>query len=257
LGNTRSIRRFVAVRPVAGEPTIPLHAAGARRRRDVVSHSAGSLPKRLFMAQPAVIREVAARLRAIADRIGGRRGTLIVVGATLLLLIVVAAVVAARIGEPRRVAPPRVGGAAQPPPGFAFRSDPAGAPQQGRATGQSPVGSPAHPATGGQPTTIAATYRTASTWTGGYRGEVTIRNVGDAGVNGWTGTITLPLSGLTVVSAQGAAYRQSGRTVTLTPTADTGSVPPHGAVRFDFTINGDGPPAGCAIDGRPCDGFSG
>jgi uncharacterized protein YndB with AHSA1/START domain len=42
-GGHRSIRRLVAVRSIADQPTRPLHAAGARRRLEVVSHSASPL----------------------------------------------------------------------------------------------------------------------------------------------------------------------------------------------------------------------
>lgn len=107
------------------------------------------------------------------------------------------------------------------------------------------------------PIELTASYRTASTWIGGYQGEVTIRNGGDADVDGWTSTITLPLLGLTVGSVHGAKFRQNGRTVTFIPIVSTGTVSSRGTVRFDFSVDGVGQPTACTVDGRSCAGVSG
>jgi uncharacterized protein YndB with AHSA1/START domain len=261
-GNTRSIRRFISVRSIADEPTHPLHAAGARRRRDVVSHSAGSPSRWLFAMFAAVGRDVGARTRAIPGWTAEGRSAAIVVSAALLLVMAVAAVVSARMVVPPRAAPPRVGGAAQPPPGFAAAPGRPSAADPSRpaasAVAEAPVG-PAYPSnsTTGGPAALTAIYRTTSTWIGGYLGEVSIRNSGDTSVGGWTTTIMLPLLGLTVGSVHGAQFRQNGRVVTFAPADDTGAVPPHSVIRFDFTVDGVGQPTACTVDGRACAGVSG
>jgi hypothetical protein len=256
--NTRSIRRFIAIRPITDDPTRMLHADGARRRLDVVSHSAGS-PSRRMLAR--ILAELGERARSIPGWMTERRTAAMAVSAAVLLAAAVAAVVTARMtappqAAPPQAAPPRVGGAAEPPPGFAAvpsqQRDITGPSQQASAQAGS-----ANPSTSADPVVLTASYRTASTWIGGYRGEVTIRNGGDADVDGWTSTITLPLLGLTVGSVHGAKFRQNGRTVTFTPAVDTGTVSSHGQVHFDFSVDGVGEPIDCTVDDRPCAGVSG
>jgi uncharacterized protein YndB with AHSA1/START domain len=245
-GNTRSIRRFVAIRPIGDDPTHMLHADGARRRRDVVSHSAGSPSRRIMV-------ELGVWARSIPGWTAERRSAAMAVSAAILLVMAVAAVVTARMTGPPRAAPPQVGGAAEPPPGFAVVPS-----QQRDSTEPGPQASaPVAPASPAGSIVLTASYRTASIWIGGYRGEVTIRNGGNSDVDGWTSTVTLPLLGLTVASVHGAKFRQNGRIVTFTPTVDTGTVAPHGEVRFDFSVDGVGEPTDCKIDGRSCAGVSG
>ena len=262
-GGHRSIRRFVAVRPVAGGPAYPMHAAGARRRRPGGSHGARS----------SIAGGLAAWLRPGPEWTPERRSRAAAISATLLLVFAVSAVIAARmVPSPPRAAPPQVGGAAQPPPGFALAPAVPGDTGAGRLASASPLATPS--ATAAVPTTDPTTsasatpaatagsglsggYRTASTWIGGYRGEVTVNNSGEAQASGWTVSITLPLLGLAVRTAQGAEFRQSGRTVVFTPTADTRTVGPRGSVRFEFTVDGVGEPTGCTLDGRTCAGLPG
>jgi uncharacterized protein YndB with AHSA1/START domain len=255
-GNTRSIRRFVAIRPIGDDPTRMLHAYGARRRLDVVSHSAGS-PSRRMLARMLV--ELGVWARSIPGWTAERRGAAMAVSAAILLVMAVAGVVTDRMTGPPRAAPPQVGGAAEPPPGFAVvpgRQRDSTEPSR-QASALAAPASPESPAGAAGPIVLTASYRTASTWIGGYQGEVTIRNGGNSDVDGWTSTVTLPLLGLTVASVHGARFRQNGRTVTFTPTVDTGTVSPHGQVRFDFSVDGVGEPTDCKIDGRSCAGVSG
>jgi hypothetical protein len=142
-----------------------------------------------------------------------------------------------------------VGGAAEPPPGFAVvpgQQRDGNEPSRQASTPVTPVvpadsTNPTASAIAAGPIELTATYRTASTRIGGYQGEVTIRNGGDADVDGWTSTITLPLLGLTVGSVHGARFRQNGRTVTFVPIV----VSSHGTVRFDFSVDGVGQPTAC------------
>ncbi len=260
-GGGRSIRRFVAVRPVSEEPTRPLRAAGARRRQEVVSHS-GAAPARL------VVRDIRTRLGSVWGWAAQRRSQVTATGAATLLVIAVSAVVAARMAEPMPTGPPQVGSAAEPPPGFAPAPGQAGsAGAAGRASaapgaptvaGGSPSASGAASAAVGRaaPGALTATYRAQETWISGYRGEVSIGNPTDAGVDGWTVTVTLPLPGLTVSAVRGAQVEQRGRVVTFIPTGDTRSLAPRGSIRFDFAVNGAEQPTGCTVDGRACDGLA-
>ncbi len=260
--HTRSIRRFVAMRPIGDEPTRMLHADGARRRLDVVSHNAVSPSRRMFAG---ILTELGAWARSVPGWTAERRSAAMAVSAAILLVMAVAAVVTARMTVPPGAAPPQVGGAAEPPPGFAV------VPGQQRDIGgpsrsASAPATPSVPADSANPTVspvaagpaeLSASYRTASTWIGGYQGEVTIRNDGDADVDDWTSTVTLPLLGLTVGSVHGARFRQNGRTVTFTPLAQAGTVSSGGTVRFDFSVDGVGQPTACTVDGRSCAGVSG
>src|SRR5690242_10583979 len=100
--------------------------------------------------------------RSIPGWTAERRSAAMAVSAAVLLVMAVAAVVTARMTVPPRAAPPQVGGAAEPPLGFAV---------------------------------VPASSATATSRAGRRPPrprEVTIRNGGDADVDGWTGTITLP-----------------------------------------------------------------
>jgi hypothetical protein len=206
-----------------------------------------------------------------------RRSRAAAISAALLLVFAVSAVVAARMATPPKAGPPQVGGAAQPPPGFAVAPGIPGNPGGvGRLSSGSPVATPsipvvptgtddpsapappsAAPAPTAGTTGLAASYRTAQRWIGGYKGEVTIDNSGGVVADGWTVSVTLPLLGLAVSDTHGAEFRQSGRTVTFTPTGDTRAVGVSGSVHFDFAVNGVGEPTGCTVNGAACAGIPG
>jgi hypothetical protein len=146
---------------------------------------------------------------------------------------------------------------AQPP-----RPDPSGAATRPPATpgpsgsaGPSAGPDPSGPASPGPARLVAryATVERGALGLGGYTGQVSISNPGDAGVVGWQVILTLP-SGATVDDASGARATQSGRTVTFTPTDATRDVGGGATVEFTFTVSGllAGQPTGCAIDGHPC-----
>jgi uncharacterized protein YndB with AHSA1/START domain len=87
----------------------------------------------------------------------------------------------------------------------------------------------------------------------GYRATVTITNPETNPSTGWTLGVVLA-EGQKLDEVTGAAYAQSGTTVTFTPTGDNGAVPPGGEVRVSFEVSGilATPPSGCTVDGQPC-----
>jgi uncharacterized protein YndB with AHSA1/START domain len=99
---------------------------------------------------------------------------------------------------------------------------------------------------------LGAQYETVSTRFLGYRGEVTLRNTGNAAAKGWQVTITLR-EGATVTDATGATFKQQGTTVTF-----TGSDVRAGAsLAFEFEVAGDARlgekgPDSCQVGGEPC-----
>ncbi|MBB2911105.1 chitin-binding protein [Streptosporangium becharense] len=67
--------------------------------------------------------------------------------------------------------------------------------------------------TPGGPGSCTATYRTVGSWPGGFQAEVTVRNTGSSGINGWTATWTLD-GGSGINSVWNATHTVSGSTVT-------------------------------------------
>lgn len=95
-------------------------------------------------------------------------------------------------------------------------------------------------------------YETVSTRILGYRGEITLKNTGNATATGWTVTITLR-DGATVTDATGASFRQQGTTVTFTGS----DVRAGGSLAFEFEVAGDARigdkgPDSCQVDSEPC-----
>lgn len=99
---------------------------------------------------------------------------------------------------------------------------------------------------------LGAQYETVSTRILGYRGEITLRNAGDATAQGWKVTITIR-DGASVTDATGASFKQQGTTVTF-----TGSDVRAGAsLAFEFEVAGDARfgakgPDSCQVDNTPC-----
>jgi aryl-phospho-beta-D-glucosidase BglC (GH1 family)/chitodextrinase len=82
-----------------------------------------------------------------------------------------------------------------------------------------------------------ATYRVTSAWSGGFQGEVTVRNTGTTAIGGWTVTWTVP-SGSSIGSLWSGRLTVSGSTVTVRNEAWNGSVAPAASTSFGFTGNG-------------------
>ncbi|WP_173065111.1 lytic polysaccharide monooxygenase auxiliary activity family 9 protein [Phytohabitans houttuyneae] len=107
------------------------------------------------------------------------------------------------------------------------------------------------PSTSG-PATCTATVRTSSQWSGGFQGEVTVRNNSTAAVNPWTATWTMP-AGATINSGWNATVTQSGTTVTATPPSWGGTSLAAGAsVTIGFVSSGTPGPTGVRLNNAAC-----
>jgi poly(3-hydroxybutyrate) depolymerase len=78
-----------------------------------------------------------------------------------------------------------------------------------------------------------ATYRIVGQWTGGFQGEVTVRNGTSSGTSGWRATFTYA-NGQSVTQVWSATVSQNGATVTATNVSYNGSLAPGGSTTFGF-----------------------
>ncbi|WP_460808596.1 CE1 family esterase [Micromonospora zhanjiangensis] len=92
---------------------------------------------------------------------------------------------------------------------------------------------PTTPPAGGACT---ATYRTTSSWQGGFQGEVTI-TAGSSTINGWTTRWTLG-NGQTITQIWSGTLTTSGTSVTVRNVSYNGTVPASGSTTFGFLANG-------------------
>jgi endoglucanase len=67
-------------------------------------------------------------------------------------------------------------------------------------------------------------------------------------------TVSLPLLGTVVRSADGVDVNQEGDSVTFTPKDAIRVVAPGGSVGFTFEIDGVTKPSACTVNGQPCSG---
>ncbi|HTJ39456.1 MAG TPA: cellulose binding domain-containing protein [Dactylosporangium sp.] len=92
----------------------------------------------------------------------------------------------------------------------------------------------------------------------GYSATITVANPGAAAASGWTVTLTLPRSSLSVTDVSGATVTRDGAVWTFIPTADTAKVGPAASVTVSFRVSGaallDATPTACRIDANPCQG---
>ncbi|GIH14346.1 cellulose binding domain-containing protein [Rugosimonospora africana] len=99
-------------------------------------------------------------------------------------------------------------------------------------------------------------YRVTSQWSGGFGGDVTITNLGDA-VTAWTLTWTFA-AGQSVTQAWNATVTQSGTAVTAKNVGYNGTIASGGTASFGFngTWTGSNPvPAAFTLNGTPCTGL--
>jgi chitodextrinase len=85
-----------------------------------------------------------------------------------------------------------------------------------------------------------ATYRTTNAWSGGFQGEVTVRNNGTAALNGWTTTWPLP-SGSSIGQVWGGRSSVSGSTVTVRNETYNGTLGAGATTSYGFTGTGPAP----------------
>ncbi|MEY9484439.1 hypothetical protein RKD26_000233 [Streptomyces calvus] len=100
--------------------------------------------------------------------------------------------------------------------------------------------------TGGGPGTpgngCTASYRTVDSWSGGFQGEVTVRNDGTGALDGWSAGMTLA-AGQSLGSVWNGVATGTGQTVTVRNASWNGAVPPGASASFGFTVTGGSPTA--------------
>ncbi|MER8094715.1 glycoside hydrolase family 18 chitinase [Streptomyces goshikiensis] len=104
-------------------------------------------------------------------------------------------------------------------------------------------------------TSATATYTKVSDWGSGFEGKWTVKNTGTTSISSWTVEWDYP-SGTSVTSAWDATVTSSGTHWTGKNLGWNGTLPPGASVSFGFNGTGPGAPAGCKINGAPCDGGS-
>ncbi|MFJ8082894.1 cellulose binding domain-containing protein [Streptomyces sp. NPDC096205] len=105
----------------------------------------------------------------------------------------------------------------------------------------------------------AVTYHPDTGWGNGFVATVTVRNLSDTPVTGWTMDWDWPTDGQSVSSGWNATFHQTGRHVRVTAPEGAGPLAPDGAstVSFGFVGANDGPnpePSAFRLNGAVCSG---
>ncbi|MCC5577435.1 cellulose binding domain-containing protein [Microtetraspora sp. AC03309] len=79
----------------------------------------------------------------------------------------------------------------------------------------------------------AATYTITNQWTGGFQGDVTVKNSGSAAINGWTVKWTFT-GGQQITQSWNGTVTQSGADVTAKNVSWNGSLAPNATASFGF-----------------------
>ncbi|MFJ4691942.1 cellulose binding domain-containing protein [Streptomyces sp. NPDC088766] len=99
-----------------------------------------------------------------------------------------------------------------------------------------PTTTPTSTPTGVPGGACAASYRTVSSWDGGFQGEVTVK-AGSSAINGWTVKWGLG-SGQAISQLWSGTLNTSGSAVTVRNVDYNGSLPASGSTTFGFTATG-------------------
>ncbi|MFE7211509.1 cellulose binding domain-containing protein [Streptomyces sp. NPDC001698] len=109
--------------------------------------------------------------------------------------------------------------------------------------GGGPGGDPGgDPGGGGTNGTCTAGYRNVNSWSGGFQGEMTIRNNGTSTLNGWTVGMTLG-SGQSISSLWDGVNTGTSGSVTVRNSPYNGTLAANGTATFGFTATGNATPA--------------
>ncbi|GAA5042879.1 glucose/arabinose dehydrogenase [Thermocatellispora tengchongensis] len=84
-----------------------------------------------------------------------------------------------------------------------------------------------------------AAYRVTGQWSGGFQGELTVRNSGTAPITGWTVTFAFP-NGQTISQMWGGRHTQSGASVTVRNETWNGSLGPGAGTAAGFLASWNG-----------------
>jgi Glycosyl hydrolase family 12/Cellulose binding domain len=89
------------------------------------------------------------------------------------------------------------------------------------------------------PASCSATYSVTNSWTGGYQGQVVVKDTSTSPKNGWKIAWTFP-GNQQITQLWNGVYTQSGQQVTVTNEPYNGSIPAGGSVTVGFTANVSG-----------------
>ena len=108
--------------------------------------------------------------------------------------------------------------------------------------GSSPSPSPSpSPTTTSGTGTCSGTYSVVNSWSGGFQGQVVVKNTGSGTLNGWSLGWTFP-GGQTITNLWNGSYTQSGNTVTVSNASYDGSLAPGATATVGFTATGTSAP---------------
>ncbi|KOG34571.1 cellulase family glycosylhydrolase [Streptomyces resistomycificus] len=97
-------------------------------------------------------------------------------------------------------------------------------------------------------------YRVTSQWSGGFQGEIVVRNTSSSAVNGWTLRWTFPDS-QRVTSLWGGTATQTGSDVAVASASYTAAIPAAGSVTLGFTATrgaANPGPSAFTLNGAAC-----
>lgn len=97
-------------------------------------------------------------------------------------------------------------------------------------------------------------YRVVNQWSGGFQGEITIRNTGTTTIDGWTLGFAFA-NGQTVTNMWGGTPTQTGGSVNVAPASYTSTIAANGSVTVGFTGSQSGTnaaPAAFTLSGAGC-----
>ncbi|WP_406450514.1 cellulase family glycosylhydrolase [Streptomyces sp. NBC_00876] len=97
-------------------------------------------------------------------------------------------------------------------------------------------------------------YRVVSTWSGGFQGEITIRNTGTTVIDGWTLGFAFA-NGQSVTNMWGGIPSQTGGSVSVAPASYTSTIAANGSVTVGFTGSQSGTnsaPTAFTLSGAAC-----
>ncbi|KND30011.1 cellulase family glycosylhydrolase [Streptomyces acidiscabies] len=100
----------------------------------------------------------------------------------------------------------------------------------------------------------AVGYRAVGEWSGGFQGEIVIKNTSTTAVNGWTLGFSFA-DGQTVSNMWGGTATQSGGAVTVKPASYTATIPAAGSVTVGFIASKgatNSVPAAFTLNGTTC-----
>jgi Glycosyl hydrolase family 12/Cellulose binding domain len=103
-------------------------------------------------------------------------------------------------------------------------------------TSPSPTPSPSPTTTSGSGA-CAATYSVTNSWSGGFQGQVVVKNTGSGTLNGWSLGWTFPGS-QAINNLWNGSYSQSGETVTVSNASYNGSLASGATATVGFTATG-------------------